>query len=134
MAAWSKFDQVLSRLGARDIVTALWDVVPYSFVVDWFTHINRDLGAHSIDWNSYDIRRMGFSRKTEWYGRVKVDSSYTGYGETITLPTYYEGPQCVQKTYTRTQGFPPGTQSVGLFGNLNKTQIAEGLALIVQRI
>jgi hypothetical protein len=130
---WSKFDQVMSRLGARDVALALWDCVPYSFIVDWFTHINRFVGQRSIDWLSYDLRRVGYSYKTTWYGYFDIVSNATGWGGSQNL-AYQTTPFIVQEQYERYPGFPAGTSSVGLFGNLNKTQIAEGLALIVQRI
>jgi len=130
---WSTFDQVTSRLGVRDVLTALWDVVPYSFIVDWFTHVNRVIRRQQTDFGSFDIRRMGYSYKDKWYARLDWTSTAYAYGGD--LITSGSGPEsCVQEKYTRIAGFPPNTSTVGLFGNLNKTQIAEGLALIVQRI
>lgn len=131
--AWSKIDQVMSRLGVRDVVEALWDCVPYSFVVDWFTHVNRMLRQRSIDWHSYDIRRMGYSLKYRWLASFQYESHAYGYPAN-THVTRITDSSLVQTQYQRTTGFPPACSSVGLFGNLNKTQIAEGLALIVQRI
>lgn len=130
---WSKFDQIVSRLGGRELKTALWDLVPFSFVVDWFTHVNRTLEQRSIDWPTYDLRRIGYSTKDSYYitGR---DSSSVSVGSRTNAVSYDVGPVCVQTKYTRTTGFPVATSSVGLFGNLSKTQIAEGVALIVQRL
>lgn len=130
---WSKLDQVLSRLGINDVALAIWDCVPYSFVVDWFTHLNRLVAQKSIDWGCYDIRRMGWSTKTTWYGYLQTEMHAYGW-PTSTHLTGVTQPVRVQEKYVRTPGFPTGCSSVGLFGNLNKTQIAEGLALIVQRI
>lgn len=138
MNSWSTIDQILARLGVNDLATALWDLVPYSFVVDWFTHINRVLERSPISWNSYDIRRMGYSRKTEWDGRV-VGNHTTTISSPACPYTYKSesveyGPGIVQTKYERFPGFPPNTSSVGLFGNLTKTQMAEGIALIIQRL
>lgn len=134
--AWSKFDQVISRLGFTKVSEALWDLVPFSFVVDWFTHINRVLEQRSINWNAYDLRYLGYSLTKEWYDTVDFSSNVIGY-----WPSRWEntqsgtlGPSVVQKSYERFPGFPTGTSSVGLFGNLSKTQIALGIALIVQRL
>jgi hypothetical protein len=133
-AAWSQFAQVMARLGTNDVLEALWDCVPYSFVVDWFTHANRLTKRRRVDYLSRDIRRMGYSTKTEWFGRLKYELTSPGYGVATKTAIKYGEEQCVQRTYARTPGFPPGTATVGLFGNLNKTQIAEGVALIIQRI
>lgn len=132
-AAWSKFDHVFARLGGREILEALWDVVPYSFVVDWFTHANRLTKQRSGDFHSRELRRVGHSVKTRWYGKLKITLKSIGYGGSRST-VFYTDEQVVQTTYQRSEGFPPSTASVGLFGNLNQTQIAEGLALIVQRL
>lgn len=134
MNAWSTWDQVLSRLGTREIAEALWDLVPFSFVVDWFTHVNRIISRGPIQWNSYDVRRMGWSIKAEAYGELRCSSVCGSYGQDPIPVTSIQGPYIVEKYYERCPGFPPDTASVGLFGHLNKTQIAEGLSLIVQRI
>lgn len=133
MAAWSKFDQVCSRLGMRSVAEALWDLVPFSFVVDWFTHINRDIRRGSVNWNSFKTRYVGYSTKIEWYGYFDIVSrATTTWGrDTVSLRT---GSQIVQKSYGRVAGFPPDTSSVGVFGSLSKTQLADGVALIIQRM
>jgi len=130
-----QMDHVLRRLGSGEIAEALWDLVPWSFVVDWFTHINRYVRQAPILWNSADLRRMGYSTKTEHWGYVKT--RYSGYSSMSGWsPAVYSehDTQVVQKLYQRNPGFPPACSSVGLFGNLNKTQIADGIALIVQRL
>lgn len=132
--AWSKMDQVLSRLGVRDLAEALWDCVPYSFVVDWFTHVNRFIAQKPIEWNSFDLRYVGFSQKTTVHGYLEVTSLASDQMGGYQYLNFNTGTQIVQKSYERFTGFPSGTSSVGLFGNLNKTQIAEGIALIIQRL
>lgn len=134
--AWTRMDQVLNRLGTRDVALALWDLVPFSFVVDWFTHINRFLEQGPIGWEKFDLRRVGYSTKVEWFAKYKVYSVATSSvsGVSPVYVDYHTDPLLVKTSYDRWSGFPDQTTSVGLFGNLNKTQIAEGLALIVQRL
>jgi len=131
---WSKLDHISSRLGTTELAEALWDLVPWSFVVDWFTHVNRFVRQGPIMWNSADLRRTGWSIKEEHFAEIKLTSrAATSYGfgplSEVTLD-----PHLVGSTYQRTPGFPPSTQSVGLFGNLTKTQMADGVALVVQKI
>lgn len=133
---WSQYDQVMNRLGCRQVAEALWDLVPFSFVVDWFTHINRLVRQKSISWNSYDLRYLGYSTKNEWYCDMRLQSSVSStypfpYSNTVDVRL---GEQLVQTSYVRVAGFPTACSSVGLFGNLSKTQIALGVALIVQRL
>jgi hypothetical protein len=131
--AWSRCDQVLARLGINDLAEALWDCVPYSFVVDWFTHLNRIVRRKPIEWNAHTLTRIGWSRTTTWEATFKVKSYASGYGGSQYL-TNDVGPFVIQRMYERYPGFPSGTSSVGLFGDLSTTQIAEGIALIVQRL
>lgn len=130
---WSKVDQVCSRLGARSLAEALWDLVPYSFVVDWFTHVNRFIRQRPVDFNTFDLRRIGYSVKTDWYVSSEWTQHADGYQQSV-KSSGNGGEMHAQREYHRYPGIPSGCGSVGLFGNLNKTQIAEGLALIVQRI
>jgi hypothetical protein len=125
----------MDRLGITKVSDALWDIVPYSFVVGWFTNIVDVCAQSPILWNSANLSRVGYSIKDEWFGQVDVTTqNYSDFGgwqtpsQVLTL-----GPQVVQKKYQRWDGFPSATSGVGLFGNLNQTQIAEGISLIVQR-
>lgn len=130
-----QMDHVLRRLGTGEVAEALWDLVPWSFVVDWFTHINRFVRQAPILWNSANLRRVGYSVKVDHIGyaiaRSQTFTDFTGWSlqnEAVLSD------QVVQTSYQRSLGFPPNCSSVGLFGNLNKTQIADGIALIVQRL
>jgi len=131
---WSTMDLVTSRLGLNDLVTALWDAVPYSFVVDWFTHVNRILTPRSPSFNSFRLRRVGYSLSSKLYSAANVQ--LTSYGPTSgTVTREYKSKEgIVLRKYERCPGFPPNTGTVGLFGNLSITQLAEGAALIVQRL
>jgi len=133
--ALSRMTLVMDRLGITKVSDALWDIVPYSFVVGWFTNIVDVCAQSPILWNSANLSRVGYSIKDEWFGQVDVTTqNYSDFGgwqtpsQVLTL-----GPQVVQKKYQRWDGFPSATSGVGLFGNLNQTQIAEGISLIVQR-
>jgi len=134
--AWSFMDQVFARLGSRDVLSALWDIVPYSFIVDWFTHMSREIAQQSISWNSFDLRNIGYSTKYEVFigGRMKTSFMNPFTYEPVVMQDDELDPKMVQSLYQRVGGFPPNCFSVGLFGNLSKTQIAEGAALIIQRL
>lgn len=130
-----QMDHVIRRLGGGEVAEALWDLVPFSFVVDWFTHVNRYVRQAPILWNASTLKRVGWSIKTEHYGYVKSRSqTYTDFEGWSAQEEAEHGTQVVQKSYQRTAGFPPSCSSVGLFGNLTKSQIADGIALIVQRL
>jgi hypothetical protein len=133
---WSMFDQMMARLGSRDIAAAIWDLVPYSFIVDWFTHVGRFIAQKSISWHSFDLRNMGYSVKYDVIVSGRMISTFVNpfTFEQVSMQDDEIEPRSIQTSYARTRGFPPSCSSVGLFGSLNKTQIAEGAALIIQRL
>jgi len=126
-------DHVLKRLGAHDVLSTLWDIVPYSFVVDWFTHANRVLEQRYRNFGSYTLRRIGSSTKTTLYADGILRLHTSNYDDNPYTEVHIpESP--VATSYSRSAGFPAWTSTVGLFGNLNLTQMLEGTALIMQRI
>lgn len=128
----TQLEHWMEALGTTKVAEALWDLVPFSFVVDWFFHLNRLLDQ-APDWASANVIYMGYSHKELWYHTVKVKllDNLWNYGPQTTFP----GPEHLVKTkYSRVPGFPPGTDYVGAFGDLSKTHIADGTALILQRL
>lgn len=130
----SYWDLVMQRLGTNQVLEALWDLVPFSFVVDWFAHIDRLVSSNPINWTQHQLRRVGFSTKTEWKVRwhYQCQVSTIGYGNSP-IQNFVTDPVVVATRYERTPGFPDGTQSVGAFASLHVTQLLSGLALLVQR-
>lgn len=136
----SRWEYIKQRTGQNDLVSALWDYLPMSFVVDWFIDIQSFLERDPIFWDRHNLRRMGYSVKLVYKCCVKF---YTITWAQQLSPPYvlqdeslvdYNVPQIVHKVYTRTPGFPPDTDTVGLFGGLNMIHLADGSALIVQRM
>lgn len=124
---------MMQRTGANDLLSAIWDYVPFSFCVDWFINVTNFLERSPIFWDRYNLRRMGHSVKTEYRCRVNVDSRVYVDGQEYTQS--HEGQlQTVYSRYERTAGFPSGCDGVGLFGGLNFTNFATGAALIAQRL
>lgn len=126
---------IKQRLGVNKIAEAVWDLVPFSFVVDWFVNVQKIMGIDPTLWARHDIRYLGHSVKTEvcididfrcsfpawdWIPEVSKVCSVTGSVGNI--------------DYSRSEGFPSGYDTYGVFGNLRKINIADGAALIAQRI
>lgn len=130
---WSQTDLVMQRLGTTQVVEALWDLVPFSFVVDWFLHVDDWIRLNPAMWNSFDLRNVGYSVKETISAKpcVRVRAGVPGdYADNAV-----EGSESiVYKSYTRTEGFPPSTQGVGLFGALSYSQLLDGVSLVVQRL
>lgn len=136
--------QLLSRqcyltqaLGGDKLIEALWDLVPFSFVVDWFIDISRFAALNPILWNQHRIKRLGYSVSTDWYADISLDTKCTYYANCspaeYLLDDVYAN-QRVRKSYSRYQGFPPDSETAGWFGNFSFINIADSGALIAQRI
>lgn len=133
---FTKGDLIQQRLGTNQLLEALWDLVPWSFCMDWFIHIDRFLKQNPVFWSMYTLDKMGYSIKDEYSMRVKFDS----YAETSFLYDHpgrrivYSDPVHIASSYTRTRGFPPDTSGSGIFSSLRLTNLADAAALIVQRL
>jgi hypothetical protein len=131
---FTNFELFLQASGAYDILFALWDLVPFSFIVDWFVDIGNWISSGPIYWNRFKLRKMGYSVKTTYNCKLRVGSIAANW-QGSTEPVYHDAPEYVgYKTYYRTPGFPPDTSGVGLFGGLNLTHLADSAAIIAQRM
>jgi hypothetical protein len=131
----SKIDHVLDALGAKKLAFAAWDLVPFSFVVDWVVHFDRFMGHQHLNWNSHTIAKMGYSLKTEhkFHVEVRANSGEVWDGSNLDFE-WKGGSESCYKTYNRTRGFPPDTGSAGIFSALTITNLGDAAALIAQRI
>lgn len=131
----SQMETMLEGLGAKNVLEAAWDLIPFSFLVDWFVDIGRVVATDPILWNTHRLRRIGHSTKIDlkmafaFHSRVPQTSSHVPIVEEIRQT----GEQTVYKSYTRVAGFP-ATGNADLFGNFRLTNIADGAALMAQRL
>jgi len=132
----SRAQYVKQRLGVESLLETSWDLIPLSFVVDWFFDVQSLLAYDPIAWWRYDLRRMGYSVKDT----VTVDAEWQtvigAYPPYFPLQRETSARQTVKGliSYTRVPGFPSGTSSTGLFGNLRLVNLADGAAIIAQRL
>lgn len=143
------FERLLDAYGASgsSVVSTLWELVPLSFVVDWFIdwHAITALGPMSR-LNMMDVRMLGCSSKVlTSYDIEMLFSPYQeifysagpAYGRVATSLTgspVYKGTG-KSETYTRSQGMPSVEQVVAGFidAGLSVTRGISGLSLIIQR-
>jgi hypothetical protein len=131
---WSWLKAAIEYTGVKDFAVDLWDLVPYSFVVDRFIGVNKLLGRNPVDWNSYQLLNVGHSLKEESTARVKTYSSISTYWDGTSVKTEYSDQSSAYKTYVRTLGIPESSIGAGLFGGLSIYQLADAASLIVQRL
>jgi hypothetical protein len=128
----SRGHYVMDQLKFTDLYSALWDLLPFSFVVDWFIDIqNLSLEAPYL-FRKWDLRRVGYSVKHVWTASFNIESSLTAFQRTTTPISYTIPNQVVRSQYARYPGFPASGQTVGLFGGFNFTHLMDGSALIMQ--
>lgn len=133
---FTKMDLVKQRLGVNKVAEAIWDLIPMSFVVDWFFDVSELIAMGPVFWDSHELRRLGYSLKEEWAVDTQLEYGYALQGLPALTPKkklFTLASQRILKKYTRSPGFPEGGSS-GLFGNLRLSNLADGAALIAQRI
>jgi hypothetical protein len=129
----TKIDSYIRGYGGLSVVEALWDVVPFSFVVDWFIDLGRLVKRPKVDWGRYLVTRLGYSDLVQQSCRLKLRNDFlTNYGSEYRY--FYSEPFPVYTSYTRLKGFPPSSESAGLFGSLSKIQLIDLSALLLQRL
>jgi hypothetical protein len=132
------FEHYMDALGVKNVAEAVWDLVPYSFVVDWFINFNKILRRDPTVQVREKLTHVGYSVKTSYYGEFKSSFSGNNFWNGVnpsgdTSPA--EGAErLIYQSYTRTRGFPPSTLTAGWFGSLSQQELANGAALILQRI
>lgn len=131
---WTTAELVAQRLGFNQVLEALWDLVPFSFVADWFISIDSLLKESPVFWNRYNLRHIGYSIKTTWYANYAWTYQRPCAFGTYPYETGMTTPGKVEENYIRQPGYPPCGMDVGFFGTLNTTQLLDGAALIVQRV
>jgi hypothetical protein len=120
--------------GADKLAEALWDVVPFSFCVDWFFNIAKLIQRGPIMWNSHRLRRLGYSTKQEYSTDIDYRLEWLAYYDCPTVHVGHGSTTFVAlKSYNRAAAIPPCDIS-DFFGGLTLSNVADGAALIAQRI
>jgi len=136
-ASLGRISYVLNSLGLsnRDILASLWEVVPFSFVADWFIKLPNLLAP--LDYASLQstAAQIGHSLKTEW--------SYVAEWEPGLLSSFYaaswfewEKPKLIglpgyKRVYSRIPGFNP-IEGIQLSKDLSSTQLTSLGSLLIQ--
>lgn len=119
----------LSSLGLINPLEIVWEVIPYSFVVDWFLPVGGWLSALTAD-VGYSFVSGTKSTKTEMYFKGVSDLYYNAPGYDVTITP--SGMAGFTRNYSRT--CYSGSPVPGLYvkNPLSALHLANALALLAQ--
>lgn len=115
----------------QDIPSAVWEVIPYSFVVDWFVNVGDYIQALTVDTSTGFKAQWIIEKYTTYYQRQVVSVT--------TAPTWTPTP-CSDKdfaTYVTKARSPiklADEIGISLSNNLNKVPVLAALSLVIQRL
>lgn len=133
---------------ASSLVETLWEIMPYSFVVDWFVNTKaiRQLPTLLPLLVSSKCTDLGYSIRLERIAKVKIIPNLGGfaYWPYSVSPRVYGGTfgtgtgpivsaETIARTYLRKLGLPGMTLSQFFGTDLHWTQGVSGVGLIIQR-
>jgi len=123
---------------ASDLLPTIWELVPYSFVVDWFVNSK---GLFNYPNRSYlqtaRLENLGYSIKSTWGFKAMIapliDAPWYWYKYEAGGPTQAVGDAGEITRYQRSTGLPE-EQSVLLNLGLSSTHLADSVGLIIQKL
>jgi hypothetical protein len=131
----TQLETVLQGLGTDLVFEAMWDLVPYSFIVDWFFNVQKWVMLNPLLYQMDKVKYMGYSTKTKWTYTASCDVAVGPTWDGLTdTASWTSAAQVLKEEYTRNPGFPPGSSGPASFDGLSTTQLADSAALILQRI
>lgn len=120
----------LAALGSRTISSFLWDLVPFSFVVDWVFNVSGLLDR--------------YASVKPFSGDLKIVSAGTSFKKVVSGKLTVEGPSLVMGKltigdvfithYDRQPGLDTGVNVFGPLSELSSKQLAILSALVTQRV
>jgi len=132
-------------ISPNSILPTLWELVPFSFVIDWFVDPRGIWANRSLErLKRADVRRLCYSTKVEYEATIQAIHKYIFSGYTILggkAPTSRSSTpivsgNCSGKSYIRASGGPSISdfRAGFLTANLSSTQLASGFSLLIQRL
>lgn len=119
----SQMDYAKEYLHADSLYDVLWELLPYSFVVDWLINVDLLLAALTFSrLTRPDVRRLGYSTKEEWTFHWAILAATGGMGSSYYCnhrfcPSVFFTQDFKKSQYVRTGGFAAGSSMSGYFGS-----------------
>jgi hypothetical protein len=123
--------------GIGRLLSTAWELVPYSFVVDWFAPIGANLAKienHLLD--DINPRMIGHfwtsAQTTTTYSYV-VLAPYINAWTTVSPQQSYAG-QIIVRGYNRRGGLPSNEADSGVAKGFSWSRAAQAVALTIQKV
>lgn len=137
LAIASKAYYMAEYLNATSLFSALWELLPCSFVIDWLINVDLLLASSQVyRFQRPDISELCHSSREEYKFRYLSQAgigSVPGglYGPWTLTPRFYESEDFKAVTYHRYVDLPSGSDAVGFFGGMNLVHSADATALFI---
>jgi len=131
-------DYMLNSLGLdnRAILASLWEVIPFSFVADWFIKLPNIMAPLDFSQLASESVQLGYQACTEWrfvagyYGGILDRLWDTGYWDWQGTQPFMGSPG-YKRIYSRYPGLPQ-VEGVRLSADLSSTQLLSLGSLLIQ--
>lgn len=138
LAAYGKFRVtnhnagLADQLGFSNPVLTAWQVVPFSFIVDWFANVGQVLGALT-DFVGLELYDTGVAYKRETTVNVAgVTCWWEGTGNKLSKRSWYHAQQGIIHTQGRNPGPLPTPRLVVGLPKLSLTRAATSISLLYE--
>jgi hypothetical protein len=126
-AAYEKLRYFNRYFGTSKILSAAWEAIPFSFVIDWVSNLGDLLKQIELPSTlSPEMKVVGYAQKE--YGKYEGYYAPPGYGKPVKLA------ELTTREYVRTPGLPLALTSVFDTSTLTGKQQALAFALIHQKM
>jgi len=120
-----------SMMGLDRPFAAIWEAIPFSFIIDWFTGTIKDLSAWldqsvTVAWPPAQILRADHTFKLKVDVRVRIRHAFSGEYDDLGTGHYTR--------YVRMHGLPYGKPSLFEQPNNVGLRISLSIALVTQRL
>jgi hypothetical protein len=117
----------------RDLPSAAWEILPWSFVVDWFSNVGQLISAVTANCSNEFLAEWVSHKRTHTITRT-VTSTTVGLAPWVKTVNSTDQDSAVYETYWRTPTKLGAHLELMLNLSLNRTPVMTALSLITQQL